>query len=260
MVVLREGVEAFLIVAITVAYLRKTGRAKLLGAVGWGTAVSVFASGGLGYFLWRTEGANQPVWEGVLGVVTVVLVTTLVIHMWRTGGRLRAQMENRLSEVSAAEATPSALWGVFLFTVVMITREGMEMALLLIQIQEPLMTAGVVLGLAGVVAIGYGWQQFGYLINLKHFFQVTAVYLLLFTVQIGIQSFHEFTEAGIFPNSAALHIASEPFSMEGFYGRGFALLSVIGCALWLVGAWVNDTFLKPSAPGAGATANGAGNE
>jgi high-affinity iron transporter len=78
------------------------------------------------------------------------------------------------------------------------------------------------------------------LINLKRFFQVTGVFLLLFMVQVGIYSFHEFSEAGLLPNSDALHEATEKFSPDGLYGKWFSLLMVSVCGLWLIGGWVVD--------------------
>lgn len=237
MIVLREGVEAFLIVAITFAYLRKTLQTHLLQAVVWGIGASVAISGLLGYLFWRSQGANQPLWEGIFGLVTVVLVTSLVIHMWRVGPRLKQEMEGRLEKATAKPTYQASFWGVFLFTAFMISREGMETALLLLQVHEPRLVTGILLGIAAAGFVAYLWEQFGYLINMKHFFRVTAVFLLLFTAQIAVQSFHEFTEAGILPHSEALHVATEPFSTEGIWGRWFSNMSFFGCALWLVGIW-----------------------
>ena len=100
MVVLREGVEAFLIVAIVFAYLRKTSQPQLLGAVGWGIAGAFALSGLLGYFLWITQGAHQPLWEGILAVLTVALVISLVVHMWKVGPALKSSMEHLTKPLS----------------------------------------------------------------------------------------------------------------------------------------------------------------
>ena len=234
MVVLREGVEAFLIVAIIFAYLRKRGEKQLMNAVSWGVAASALASGLLGYALWITQGASAPLWEGVFASVTVVLVTTLLIHMWKVGPHLKTEMEKGLSEAASKQTASASYWGVFLFAVVSITREGMEMMLLLFQIQEPHIVAGILLGVLGAAAIALLWQQFGYLINFRRFFQITAIYLLLFTFQIAFQAFHEFTEAGIFPHSEALHAWSEPYSTQGVYGKWYANILFAGCAAWLL--------------------------
>ena len=64
LVTLREGIEAFLVVAITLAYLRKSGRVALSPAVYWGTGVAVVLSVVAGYFFGRAE--NKPMWEGLL--------------------------------------------------------------------------------------------------------------------------------------------------------------------------------------------------
>ena len=162
--------------------------------------------------------------------------------MWRTAPHLKKDMEHRLTEVTKGKPRKAAFFGVFLFTLFMISREGMETALLLLQIHEPRIVAGIFLGVLAAGGMAFLWACFGHLIDIKLFFQVTAIFLFLFVLQILIYSFHEFTEAGIFPNSEALHTATEPFSPEGLYGKWFSLVMVGGCGLWLVGAWLRERF------------------
>lgn len=232
MVVLREGIEAFLIVAITFAYLRKTKRNYLIPSALWGVAGSVLVSGILGYWLWKTQGAHQPLWEGSLAVVTAILVVSFVIHMQKVGPHFKQDVEQHIDQ--AAKKSASSFIGIFLFTVLMISREGMEMVLLLLQIQGQQLMTGVFLGILAAAAVAVLWQQFGYLINLKKFFQITSVFLVLFSIQIAVQAFHEFTEAGIFPNSEALHAATEPYSTAGVYGKLYSNVVFFGCAFWLM--------------------------
>ncbi len=134
----------------------------------------------------------------------------------------------------------TAVLGVDLFTFVMITREGMETALLLMQVKDPNLVNGALLGLAAAIAFAIGWARWGHLINVRRFFQVTSIFLLLFMVQVAIYSFHEFTETGLLPNSEFLHTATEKFSPDGLYGKWFSPLMVGFCALWLFGAWLMD--------------------
>lgn len=236
-IVLREGFEAFLIVAITLAYLRKTGRQPLVRAVHWAIGVAIVSSGALGYVL--MQGVNESLWEAVLGSVTVVLVATLVIHMWRTAPRMKREMEHRLEEVTAQNTGWMAFAGVFLFTVLMITREGMETALMLYQVRGNIL-AGAILGVAGAASLAWLWARLGHRVNLKRFFQVTSIYLLLFMVQVAVYTFHEFAEAGLLPNSDELHAATEIFSPYGLYGKWFSVLIVSLCAAWLAGTWAFD--------------------
>ena len=108
-IIFREGFEAFLTVAIILAYLRKTNRDWLRPAVHWGIAVSVLASFALG---WVLRSVNQPMWEGVLGVVAAVLVATFVVQMWRTAPRLKRNMEARLDTYSTSTSRALAILGV----------------------------------------------------------------------------------------------------------------------------------------------------
>ena len=259
-IVLREGFESFLLVAVILAYLRKSGQRWLNMPVYVAIGLALAASGGIAYLLntgveegtvntifGETFGAyvnqffaNEALREAVLGAVAVVMVGTLVIHMWRTGPKLQQNIRERLTAVSSNSSRIAAVLGVFLFTFLMITREGMETALLLMQVKDPNIIQGALLGLAAAVAFAIGWARFGHLINVKRFFQVTSIFLLLFMLQVAIYSFHEFTEAGILPNSEFLHHATEKYSPDGLYGKWFSPIMIGICALWLLGAWLID--------------------
>src|SRR2546423_15480338 len=82
-ITLREGLEAFLIVAISLAYLKKTGRRALLPAVHWGIAASVALSIGAGLLLGRAR--NQALWEGILAVAAALPVASLTVRKLRSG-------------------------------------------------------------------------------------------------------------------------------------------------------------------------------
>ncbi len=264
-IVLREGFESFLLVAVILSYIRKSGQKWLTPPVFAAIATALAASLGLAYLLNRgvedTElqrifgaslgayvghfFANEALREAVLGVVAIVMVATLVIHMWRTGPKIQQRMRERLSVMSSRSSRVAALVGVFLFTFLMITREGMETALLLMQVRDPNLINGALLGLGAAAAFAWGWARYGHLINVKRFFQVTGIFLLLFMIQVGIYSFHEFAEAGLLPNSEMLHTATEKFSPDGLYGKWFSPLMISVCGLWLFGAWLIDRFKNP---------------
>ena len=89
----------------------------------------------------------------------------------------------------------AAFAGVFLFTLLMITREGMETALLMGTLVFQMKASDMVMGaIAGVVVAAFVaslWSRYGHRVNLGLFFQVTAVFLLIFVVQLFIYGFHE---------------------------------------------------------------------
>ena len=259
-IVMREGFESFLLVAVILAYLRKSDQRWLNASVYVAIALALAASGGLAYLLKSGVDdatvqnifgsfiggyvsqffANEALREAVLGAIAVVMVGTLVIYMWRTGPKIQQRMRERLSAVSANGSRLAAVLGVFLFTFLMITREGMETALMLMQVKDPNVINGALLGLLAAIVFALGWARFGHLINVKRFFQVTGIFLLLFMIQVGIYSFHEFAEAGLLPNSEFLHEATEKFSPDGLYGKWFSPIMITICGLWLLGAWLID--------------------
>src|SRR3984893_13669655 len=118
---LREGFEAFLIVAISLSYLRRSGRAALTSAVHWGIGVAVAVSGLGGYLLFHS--LNQEWLDGPLALVAAVSVAWMIVHMWRTGRRMKGDIEGHL-KASTAKPGKAAFTGVFLFTLLMISREG----------------------------------------------------------------------------------------------------------------------------------------
>ncbi len=233
-ITLREGIEAFLIVAIALAYLRKTGRDALVPAVFWGTAAGVTLSLILGIKL--AEYAVQPIWEGLLALIAVVLVTSMVIYMLRTAKHLRTEIGAHLE--SAAQKTGAAAWfGVFAFTILMITREGMETAFLIdavaLRTGAPDIIAGAFGGVALAGLLAWAWSRFGHRINLALFFQVTSVFLLLFALQLLLYSFHELAEAKALPiDNEYWHDATEAYA-EGVYAQIYSIALVLIPAAWL---------------------------
>jgi len=233
-ITLREGLEAFLIVAISLAYLRKTGRRELIPAVHWGILTSIALSVGAGVLLARAR--NQSLWEGILGIIAAFLVASLTIHMWRAGRHMKKDIEGKLA-ASSVRTGPAALWGVFVFTLLMITREGMETAMLmsalLFQVKAVTIAAGAIGGTLIAAFIAFLWSRFGHRVNLARFFQVTAIFLLVFVVQLLIYGFHELAEAHVLPNSDALHWATEPYGPDGIYGHYLTYLLVALPLGWL---------------------------
>lgn len=264
-IVFREGFESILLVAVILSYLRTSGQKWLTSAVYIALALGLSASAALGYLLRngvddvvleRFFGSaigssisqflgNEALREAVLGLAAMVMVGSLVIYMWRTGPKVQQRMRSRLGAVSSRSSRIAAVAGVFLFTFLMITREGMETALMLLQVHGPEMLGGALLGLLAAAGFAWSWARFAHLINVKRFFQVTGIFLLLFMLQVGIYSFHEFSEAGLLPNSEALHAATEKFSPDGLYGKWFSVVMISVCAFWLLGGWLKDR-LKPT--------------
>jgi len=243
-ITLREGIEAFLIVAISLAYLRKSGRSELAVAVHWGIVAAVVVSGLGGYLLYRAQ--NQAWLEGPLAIAAAVSVTTLTVHMWRASRRIKGDIEQRL-RASARRAGAAAFAGVFLFTLLMVSREGMETALLLLQLRGALhLVSGALCGLAGAVVVAWLWSRFGRRVNLPLFLQMTAIFLFVFVVQLLIGGIHEMSEQRFLPYSQVIHDATEAWGPDSWFGHLLTYLLVLLPLAWLV---VKTSFLpKPALP------------
>lgn len=243
-VTLREGIEMFLIVAIAAAYLRKTSRTSLLPAVWWGAGAAVLVSTVLG--VWLAEVAVLPVWQGVLASVAAALVISMVIYMLKAAKRMRSDIDARM-EAAAQKPGMGAWIAIFLFTVLMITREGMEFAFVAAAIARQSGGEALVGGFLGLILAGLlaaAWGRYGHRVNLALFFQVTSIFLVLFALQLLLYAFHEFTEAGALPlDNAYWHVATEEWA-EGTYANAISIALVLIPLAWLAYA----TYRSPGAP------------
>lgn len=104
---------------------------------------------------------------------------------------------------------------------------------LLFRVQAPHIIGGAVGGTIVAAFIAFLWSRYGHPVNLARFFQVTAVFLLVFVVQLFIYGFHELTEANLFPGSEPLHLATEPYGPDGIYGQYLTYMLVLLPIGWL---------------------------
>src|ERR1051326_1938408 len=203
-ITLREGVEAALIVGIVLAYLRKTGRGSLSRFVFAGLFAALVASLIVAYFLHRLA-VNElsDAYEGGLKLVGAVFVASMVVWMWKTGKRLKQEIETRLSDLSW-NSTGFATWGLFLFVFLMVFREGVETVLFLAAVSlhttELLNFIGGVIGLALAIALGIAFFKGSIKVNLRKFFSVTTLVLLVVATQLLVSGVHELSEAMVIPS------------------------------------------------------------
>jgi high-affinity iron transporter len=247
-ITLREGLEAFLIVAVSLAYLRRTDRHTLVPAALWGIVTGLCLSIIAGVLLHRA--ANQELLEGPLALVASVSVGWLVVQMWRSGRHMGAEIKARLQD-SATRPGFAAMSGVFLFILFMVTREGMETALLLIQLRDvPSIFMGAMWGILGAASLAWAWVRYGRRINLSLLFQATAIFLLVFVFQLTIQGVHESAEQHLLPFSDIIHTKTESWGPDSPFGHLLTYLLVVLPAAWCFIAWFTTRYrYAPAATG-----------
>ncbi len=230
-------------VAIASLYLRKTGHLALLGAVRSGLVVSVIASIALGVAL-AAMGEMSPLWEGALALIAAAAVLGCVWHMQKMGKQMSGEISSAMGKAVLLDGA-NAWWAVFVFTLFMVGREGVESAAMLASLAGsdemwPMLVGGLI-GLAAAATLAWLWTRFGRQVNLSRFFHVTAVFMLAFALTLVLKSFYEFTEINLIPgiNNAYWHQASAVY-VSGRYAQIAALLLVLAPSVWLVAAhWLD---------------------
>jgi FTR1 family protein len=235
-VTLREGVEAALMVGIIVAFLRKEGSERYLGAVWAGIVAATAASLAGAFFLYRVA-VDEEVFEGVLYVASAVLVTTLLVWMWRHSHELSGEMKGALGRILARESSGggrSVAIGLFLFTFLMIFREGIETVLFLSALSLTttglLSFLGAMIGLAAAVVFGVLFVRGSVRIDLGRFFKITGIALLIFLAQMLLNGYHELSEAGWLPANARSMALIGPLVKNEF----FFVLAVLALPLLML--------------------------
>jgi FTR1 family protein len=199
-VTLREGVEAALMVGITLAYLAKIGRNDLRKAVYAALVAAFVASIGLAAVISRMNW-NEDVFEGWIMLVAAFFVVTMIIFMMKTGRKLKGQIEGKLGLLAGEDA-----WiGLFLFVFLMVLREGAETVLILSAVtlnsSELMSFLGTLLGVLAAIAFGVMFVKGSVRINLQKFFKVTTAILFLVAAQLLVSGLHELSESGVIASS-----------------------------------------------------------
>jgi len=199
-ITLREGVEAALIVGITLAYLAKIGRNDLRKAVYAALGAAFLGSIGIAVVISRLNW-NEDAFEGWIMLVAAFFVVTMVIFMMKTGRKLKGEIEGKVGLLAGDDA-----WiGLFFFVFLMVLREGAETVLILSAVSlnstELMNFLGTLLGVLCAIAFGVMFVKGSVRINLQKFFRVTTAILFLVALQLVVAGLHELSESGVIASS-----------------------------------------------------------
>jgi high-affinity iron transporter len=228
---LREGTEMALVVGIVLAYL---GQVKAQAAQRWvwlgvaaAAAVSLVFLGILNTLDQEFEGATEQLFEGGTMLLAACFLTWMILWMSRNSRSLKHELQRG---VSSALEHGGAAGGLFLLVFFAVVREGVELALLLFAAPGQGKLLGSVLGLAGAVAIGVLIYAFGRRVDLRTFFKVTTVLLVVFAAGLVSHAAHEFAEAGLLAGIEGPVVWSTKTFLSEDEGLGAVLRSMFGYA------------------------------
>lgn len=232
---LREGLEAALIVGIVLGVLRKLGHNRQQVSVWQGAVAAIAVSLVAALLLYavglKMEGAAEQIFEGVTMLLAAAILTWMIFWMQTQGRRINRELETGVRQAVSGMGGNKGHWALFSVAFIAVLREGIETALFLTAAtftaggQATLL--GALLGLSAAAALGYILFATTRQLNVKRFFQVTSVLLILFAAGLVAHSIHEFNEVGWIP-AVVEHLWDTNGLLDENSGLGLILKALFG--------------------------------
>jgi high-affinity iron transporter len=207
---LREGLEMALIIGIVLGALTKIRRDDLTSSVWLGTlsaaGVSILTAVLLTSFGMSLEDRAEQIFEGVTMLIAAGILTWMIFWMRKQARFLKSELEAGVNKAAASAGKRAVFWLAF----VAVVREGVELALFITAAfftgDQSQVTTNIIQTLAGTIlglgtAVLLGWTLFATTVrlDLRRFFQVTGILLILFAAGLVAHGVHEFNEVGWIP-------------------------------------------------------------
>jgi len=224
LITIREGLEAFLIVGILLGYLTKIKRAQFKVHIWIGTAAALFVSILLAilfqYMAFQFEGTSAKIFEVVVALLAVGVLTWMVLWMQRQSRGVKGELEQKADEaISSGQA-----FALGSLAFVSVLREGVETSLflsaLLVTSRDMQLLPGAILGLVIAAGITYLLFRSAIRLNLRNFFIVTGIFLILIAAGLIGHSVMALQDIGWLPiGTTIVWNLQALISNEGLAGR-----------------------------------------
>jgi len=216
LIMLREGIEAALIVGIVASYLKQSGRGALMPAVWVGvllaTALSLFAGAGLQLLAAEFPQKQQELFEGVVGLIAVVMLTSMVFWMRKAARSIKGELQASIDSALAKGADGQG-WALIGMVFLAVAREGLESVFFLLAVFQQSSgweaPVGALAGIAVSVVIGWGLYSGGVRLDLRRFFRFTGLFILLVAAGLLAGVLRKLHEGGVWN-----HLQSVVFDMS----------------------------------------------
>ncbi|TBL79829.1 FTR1 family iron permease [Paenibacillus thalictri] len=203
LILLREGVEALLVLTALLAFLHRTGQSAKQSWIWSGAGVGIVLSVVLAVVLTYTlssvaTGSAREMLEGVIGLVSVVLMLT--VGAWlHSKSQAKAWNEYIKQQVGSALASGN-LWSLFTISLLAILREGAETTIFYIGMApsiEPLkLIEGIAAALLILIVLGYAIIKGSMRIPIRPFFTCATLFIYYLVVKFLGQSVHALQVSG----------------------------------------------------------------
>lgn len=208
LIMLREGLEAALIVEIIAGYLRQTGRGAWLPAVWIGiflaAAFALFAGAALQLLSAGFPQKAQELFEAVIGLIAVAVLTGMVFWMRRAARSIKRELHHSIDEAfkdGSGEDGSGAAWGLIGMVFLATAREGLESVFFLLAIFQQSRGAaapvGALLGLLVAIVAGWALYRGALRIDLRRFFRWTGIFIIFVAAGLLAGALKALHEAGL---------------------------------------------------------------
>ncbi len=202
LIMLREGLEAALIVSLIASYLKRTQRTKWFPALWAGVFIAAALCLALGIVINETSGEfpqkQQELFEGIVALIAVVILTSMVFWMRKVARNIKGALELAVDQALMKQGSGLAL---VLMVFLAVAREGLESVFFLLaaftQDVGNAPPVGAVLGLATAIVLGMLLYWGGIRLNLATFFRWTSIFILFVAAGLAAGAIRAFHEAGL---------------------------------------------------------------
>ncbi len=240
LITLREGVEAALVVGIVLAMLGKAKQSQLNPWVYAGVGVGIIFSALVGIFFASIIQAAglinpqyapiiKPLMEVIFSIIAIIMLSWMLIWMTKQAKFMKAEVEEAIQD--ALKVDSQAGWGVFTLVLIAVVREGFETVLFIAaNFQEGLVpTVGAIAGILTATLIGTLIFQWGVKINIRLFFQIMGIFLVLIVAGLVVGGLRKFDQA-----LTALAIIDNNWKNICFYNQSMVEIHacILGPMVW----------------------------
>lgn len=210
LIMLREGIEAALIVGIIAGYLKQTGRGAAMKQVWIGVGLAVLLCAGVAAVIVRGgheyPQKQQELLEAIVALVAVAILTSMVFWMKKAGRTIKGELQRSIDR--AFDQGGGRTWALVGMAFLAVAREGLEsLFFLLAAFQQQfsrLPAVGAVLGLAVAIFFGVGLYRGAVRMNLQRFFRITGVLIIFVAAGLVAAALKSLHEAGLWNQLQAL--------------------------------------------------------
>lgn len=215
LILLREGLEAILVLAALLAYLRREAEPAARRWVWSGAAVGLAGSIGIAVLLTYTisqaaSGGARELIEGIAGLVAVVMMLT--VGRWLHGKSNTAAWNKYVDRQMQGALAKGNLWYLFFIAALAILREGAETTIFYAGMAPAIATSQLLLGIGGALAVlivlGYAVIALSAKLPIAAFFRTATVLIYYLVFRFLGESIHALQVAGKIPAHAESSLPS----------------------------------------------------